>query len=89
MWIVEQIIGEQLYEELFDNVKHLGRLISAQRSGSQHCVWHQAFRSLLNTINRKIGTIHEGQHLYVPAMKFHCDNCEPSESNQWSTCSSH
>lgn len=71
-----QLVEEEFYEELYDSINYLGRVISAQRSGSEFCAWHKAFRSVLEAVNQKMSSINQGRELYIPPMQFHCDQCK-------------
>uniref|UniRef100_A0A1I8PNV4 DNA repair protein REV1 n=1 Tax=Stomoxys calcitrans TaxID=35570 RepID=A0A1I8PNV4_STOCA len=59
---------------LYESLLYLGRLINQQRSSSEYCPWHLAFKVIMETVQKEMSVVNNGKTLYM-GVKMKCDKC--------------
>ncbi|XP_061388767.1 DNA repair protein Rev1 [Musca vetustissima] len=70
-----ELVRAKELNELYEVLLYFGRLINQQRSTSQYCAWHMAFRTVLESVQKEMSDVYEGKKLYM-GVKLKCDKCK-------------
>ncbi|XP_073836578.1 rev1 DNA directed polymerase isoform X2 [Musca autumnalis] len=70
-----ELVRAKELNELYDVLLYLGRLINQQRSSSQYCAWHIAFKLVLEAVQKEMSEVFDGKKLYM-GVKLKCDKCK-------------